>query len=76
MATTLAVVAYVAVVAVLAGLAVVAWRRRSGPVRVGEPDHVSEEMVSGLLAELRKAQAETAYWKAAAERLQHEADHR
>ena len=40
----------------------------------GEPDRVTEEVVTGLMAELRKAQAEAAYWKAAAERLQREAD--
>jgi hypothetical protein len=40
----------------------------------GEPDRVSGEVVSGLMTELRKSQAEAAYWKSTAERLQREAD--
>jgi hypothetical protein len=42
----------------------------------GEPDRVSGDLVTGLMAELRKSQAETAYWKSTAERLQREADER
>jgi hypothetical protein len=37
---------------------------------------VTGEVVSGLMAELRKAQAEAAHWKAAADRLQREIDGR
>ena len=51
-------------------------RRAAGTSRPGEPDRVSGDVVSGLMAELRKAQAEAAYWKSAAERLQREADER
>ena len=40
------------------------------------PDHVSDEVTSGVLAELRKWQAEAAHWKATAERLQRELDQR
>ena len=42
----------------------------------GKPDEVTDEVVTGLLAELRKWQAEAAHWKAAAERLQREIDRR
>ena len=42
----------------------------------GKPDEVTDEVVTGLLAELRKWQAEAAHWKATAERLQREIDHR
>jgi hypothetical protein len=51
-------------------------RRRAQEVRPGEPDRVTGEVVSGLMAELRKTQAEAAHWKAAAERLQRELDGR
>jgi uncharacterized protein YneF (UPF0154 family) len=51
-------------------------RRRSKGVIPGEPDRVSADVVSGLMAELRKAQAESTYWKSTAERLQREADER
>jgi hypothetical protein len=40
------------------------------------PDRLSDEVVSGLMTELRKTQAEVAHWKAAAERLQRELDGR
>jgi len=42
----------------------------------GRPDAVSEEVVSGLMSELRKWQAEAAHWKATADRLQRELDSR
>lgn len=51
-------------------------RRRASHVVPGSPDRISEEVVAGLMTELRKAQAETAHWKAAAERLQREIDGR
>jgi uncharacterized protein YneF (UPF0154 family) len=51
-------------------------RRRARDVVPGTPDRVTEEVVSGLMAELRKSQAEAAHWKAAAERLQREIDGR
>lgn len=59
---------------VVAGYAVS--RRRAEGVVPGSPDRVSDEVVAGLMAELRKTQAEAAYWKAAAERLQREIDGR
>jgi hypothetical protein len=65
------------VLAVLAGVVVAGYltsRRRSRGVIPGEPDRVSADVVSGLMAELRKSQAESAYWKSTAERLQREAD--
>ena len=57
---------------VTAGYAVAA-RKSAGhdPIR---PDHVSDEVAAGLMAELRKWQAEAAHWKATAERLQRELD--
>jgi hypothetical protein len=67
------------VVVILVGIVAAGYvvsRRRSGGVAVGEPDRVSADLVSGLMAELRKSQAESAYWKATAERLQREADER
>jgi hypothetical protein len=76
---TARVLASVGVTLVLVGLVVagyVAARRRSKGVVPGAPDRVTEDVVSGLMAELRKAQAETAYWKTTAERLQREADQR
>jgi hypothetical protein len=59
---------------------VVAWwavaRVRVGNREPGQTDHVSDEVAAGLLAELRKWQAEAAHWKATAERLQRELDGR
>jgi hypothetical protein len=49
-------------------------RRRSRGIEPGEPDRVTGEVVTGLMAELRKSKAEAAHWKAAAERLQRELD--
>jgi len=51
-------------------------RLQSAGREPGRPDEVTDEVVSGLLAELRKWQAESAHWKAAAERLQRELDQR
>jgi hypothetical protein len=51
-------------------------RRASRDVEPGAPDRVTGEVVTGLMAELRKTKAETAHWKAAAERLQRELDGR
>lgn len=42
----------------------------------GRPDEVTDEVVTGLLSELRKWQAEAEHWKAAAARLQRELDQR
>jgi hypothetical protein len=49
---------------------------RAGDRQPGEPDELSHEVAGGLLAELRKWQAEAAHWKATAERLQRELDRR
>ena len=74
---TAKVLASIAVVAILVGIVVAGYlvsRRRSRNVVPGEPDRVTDEVVAGLMAELRKSRAETAYWKSTAERLQREAD--
>ena len=63
----------VGLVLVVGGAALVLVVRHRG--RAGGPgrtDAVSEEVVSGLLAEVRKWQAEAEYWKSQAERLQRE----
>jgi hypothetical protein len=68
-----------AAVAVLVAIVVggyVLSRRKSEQVRPGVPDRVTDDLVSGLVTENRKWQAEAAYWKAAAERLQREIDRR
>ncbi|HEX3906898.1 MAG TPA: hypothetical protein VHW92_03110 [Mycobacteriales bacterium] len=73
--TLVAVGVLVLVVAVvLAGYATA--RSRSRGVRPGSPDRVSEDVVSGLMAELKKWQAEAAYWKSTAQRLQRQLDDR
>lgn len=60
------------------GVAVVtlAARLRAGGHEPGRPDAVSEEIVTGLMSETRKWQAEAEHWKATAERLQRELDQR
>jgi hypothetical protein len=55
-------------------LAVVASKVYNGDREAGKPDEVSDEVVTGLLAELRRTQAEAARWKAEAERLKRERD--
>jgi hypothetical protein len=55
-------------------LAVVAAKAYNDGREPGQPDELSNEVVTGLLAELRRAQAEAARWKATAERLQRERD--
>ncbi len=67
----------VVVLAVVAlGIAVaVRVAARSRAPREGEGT-TAPDVVTGLMAELRKWQAEAAYWKATAERLQRELDHR
>ncbi|HET6817570.1 MAG TPA: hypothetical protein VFH66_10145 [Mycobacteriales bacterium] len=60
----------------LVGGAYAVARRRSGGREVGDADANTAEVVSGLMAELRKWQAEAAHWKATAERLQRELDQR
>jgi hypothetical protein len=67
-------------VTVLLGLTVIvlAWyaaaRAKTGQREPGQPDHVTDEMMTGVMAEMRKWQAEAAHWKATAERLQRELD--
>jgi hypothetical protein len=65
----------VLVAVVVLGAYVVA-RARSRGLEPGRPDRVSEDVVSGLLSELRKWQAEAAHWKSTAERLQRRLDER
>ena len=76
---TARVLASIAVTAVLVGLVVGGYllsRRRAKTITPGQPDHVTGDVVTGLMAELRKAQAEAAYWKQTAQRLQREAEER
>jgi hypothetical protein len=54
----------------------VAARSRARGIEPGRPDATTGEVVTGLMAELRKWQAEAAHWKATAERLQREIDQR
>jgi hypothetical protein len=65
----------VALVALVAAIVAIARNRSSGH-EIGKPDRMSEEVVAGLMTELRKWQAEAAHWKAMAERLQRELDQR
>ena len=65
----------VALVAVVAVIYLIA-RDRSRGRGVGVADATTDEVVSGLMAELRKWQAEAAHWKTTAERLQRELDQR
>jgi hypothetical protein len=65
----------VVLVAVVAVVYLIA-RDRSRGRGVGVADATTDEVVSGLMAELRKWQAEAAHWKATAERLQRELDQR
>jgi hypothetical protein len=76
---TARLLATLVVLVVLVGIVVggyVMSRRGSTNVTPGEPDRVTGDVVTGLMAELRKVQAEAAYWKTTAERLQREADER
>jgi hypothetical protein len=74
-AVAVAVGLAVAVVVAVAALYAVA-RSRSRGLEPGRPDRVSEDVVSGLMSELRKWQAEAAHWKSTAERLQRRLDER
>jgi hypothetical protein len=65
----------VALVALVTAAHAVA-RNRSRGREVGVADGMTEEVVAGLMTELRKWQAEAAHWKATAERLQRELDQR
>jgi hypothetical protein len=71
------VVVGVAILAVLLAAVVVVYmiaRDRSRGRGAGVADATTDEVVSGLMGELRKWQAEAAHWKATAERLQRELD--
>ena len=65
----------VALLAVVVVLYLVS-RLRRPPTEPGQPDATTDEVVAGLMAELRKWQAEAAHWKATAQRLQRELDQR
>jgi hypothetical protein len=62
--------------ALLVGIAYAVARSRTGGREPGDADATTGEVVTGLMAELRKWQAEAAHWKATAERLQRELDQR
>ena len=69
----------VAILVVLLLLVVVVYlvaRDRSRGRTIGGADATTDEVVTGLMGELRKWQAEAAHWKATAERLQRELDQR
>jgi len=73
------VVAGVAILVALVALVLVFYlvaRDRSRGREVGVADTTTDEVVAGLMTELRKWQAEAAYWKSTAERLQRELDGR
>jgi hypothetical protein len=72
----LAFVLYILVMVALIGLGYGLYRRKSGIFGAAKPDQLGEEIVTGLMSELRKSEAEAAYWKTIAERLQREADER
>jgi hypothetical protein len=72
----LVAISFVVGVVVVVGAAYVVARSRSRAVDPGRPDRVSEDVVSGLMAELRKWQAEAAHWKSTAQRLQRRLDER
>ena len=65
----------IALLAVVGVIYLVA-RERSRGREVGVADATTDEVVAGLMAELRKWQAEAAHWKTTAERLQRELDQR
>ena len=72
-------VAGVAILVALVALVLVVYlvaRDRSRGRQPGDADANTDEVVSGLMTELRKWQAEAAHWKATAERLQRELDGR
>jgi hypothetical protein len=73
--TLTGILVLVLIVLVVAIAYVVAKSRAAGH-EPGVPDAVSEEVTSGLMAELRKWQAEADYWKQTAQRLQRELDQR
>jgi hypothetical protein len=51
-------------------------RGRAGATEPGRPDRVTDEVVVGLMTEMRKWQAEAEHWKATAQRLQRELEQR
>jgi hypothetical protein len=74
--SVLAFVLYILIILGLIGFGYGLYRRKGGIFSASKGDALGDELVSGLMVELRKAQAETAYWKQTAERLQREADDR
>lgn len=67
------VIATIVVIVLIVGVVAAGYltsRRHASRITPGRPDRVSETVVAELMDELRKAQAEAAYWKATAERLQ------
>jgi hypothetical protein len=72
----LVAVVVIVLIVVIVAFAYVTAKSRAPDREPGEPDRLSGEVVTGLMAELRKWQAEAAHWKATAERLQRELDQR
>jgi hypothetical protein len=76
MQSVLAFVLYILLMVALIGFGYGLYRRKAGIFSADRPDELGDELVTGLMAELRKSEAEAAYWKTIAERLQREADER
>jgi hypothetical protein len=76
MQSVLAFVLYILVMVGVIGFGYGLYRRKGGIFGADKPDELGDELVTGLMAELRKSEAEAAYWKTIAERLQREADER
>jgi hypothetical protein len=64
------------VIVLVIAIAYVVAKDRAAGHEPGQLDAVSDEVTSGLMAELRKWQAEAEHWKRTAERLQRELDER
>jgi hypothetical protein len=76
MSSVVVAVGLVLAVAVAVAAVYAVARSRSRGLEPGRPDRVSEDVVSGLMSELRKWQAEAAHWKSTAERLQRRLEER
>lgn len=76
MQSVLAFILYILLMVGLIGFGYGLYRRKAGIFSATKPDELGDEIVAGLMTELRKSEAETAYWKSIAERLQREADER
>lgn len=76
MQSVLAFILYILIMVALIGFGYGLYRRKGGVFSATSSDKTTDDVVSGLMAELRKYQAEAAHWKSTAERLQREIDSR